>query len=49
LKDAANANLRADGPSILMLIQEQLGLKLVAAQGSLRAIVIDRAAAPSEN
>jgi uncharacterized protein (TIGR03435 family) len=49
LKSAASANLDPDGPSLFTLVQEQLGLKLVAAKASLEVIVIDHVEKPSEN
>jgi uncharacterized protein (TIGR03435 family) len=49
LRSAAEAMLREDGPSLFTLIQEQLGLKLVAARGPVEVLVIDHAAEPSEN
>jgi uncharacterized protein (TIGR03435 family) len=48
-KGAAAAQRQPDGPSLYTLIQEQLGLKLVAAKGPMDVIVIDRAEKPSAN
>ena len=49
LKSAANAILQTDGPSLFTLIQEQLGLKLVAAKDEISILIIDHAEEPSEN
>jgi uncharacterized protein (TIGR03435 family) len=49
LKSAARALLEPDGPSLLTLIHEQLGLKLVSARDFVDVIVVDRAEAPTAN
>ena len=49
LKSAARALLEPDGPSLLTLIHEQLGLKLVSARDFVEVIVVDRAEAPTVN
>jgi uncharacterized protein (TIGR03435 family) len=49
LKSAASAILQADGPSLFTLIQEQLGLKLVAAKDNINVLIIDHVEEPSEN
>lgn len=49
LKSAASAILQADGPSLFTLIQEQLGLKLVAAKDAIPILVVSHAEEPSEN
>ncbi len=49
LKGAASALLDPSGPSLLTLIQEQLGLKLVSAKDSLEVVVVDHAEEPSAN
>jgi uncharacterized protein (TIGR03435 family) len=38
-----------NGPSLLTLIHEQLGLKLVAAKDPIEVVVIDRVDEPSGN
>lgn len=43
LKGAAAAMLQPDGPSLLTLIREQLGLKLVAAKDPMEVVVVDHA------
>lgn len=43
LKSAAAAMLQPDGPSLLTLIREQLGLKLVAAKDPMEVVVVDHA------
>jgi uncharacterized protein (TIGR03435 family) len=49
LKSAASAILQADGPSLFTLIQEQLGLKLVAAKDVIPILTVVQAEEPSEN
>ena len=49
LNSAASAILHADGPSIFTLIQEQLGLKLVATKDMIPILIVDHAEEPSEN
>lgn len=49
LKSAAAAVRDPNGPSLLTLIREQLGLKLVAAKDSIEAVVVDQANEPSGN
>jgi uncharacterized protein (TIGR03435 family) len=49
LKSAARAILEPDGPSLLTLINEQLGLKLVAAKDFIDVIVVDHVEAPTAN
>lgn len=49
LKSAASAILQPDGPSLFTLIQEQLGLKLVAAKDAIPILIVDHAEEPSEN
>ena len=49
LKSAAQALLDPNGPSLLTLIQEQLGLRLVAAKDLIDVIVVDHAEAPTAN
>lgn len=48
-KGAAAAQLQPDGPSLLTLLQEQFGLKLVGAKSAVDAIVVDHAEKPTEN
>ncbi len=49
LKSAAKAILEPDGPSLLTLIQEQLGLKLVSAKDAIEVVTVDHAESPSAN
>jgi uncharacterized protein (TIGR03435 family) len=49
LKSAARALLEPDGPSLLTLIHEQPGLKLVSTRDFVDVIVVDRAEAPTAN
>jgi len=49
LKSAASAILQPDGPSLFTLIQEQLGLKLVAGKDAIPILIVDHAEEPSEN
>ena len=49
LKSAASAMLEPDGPSLLTLIPEQIGLKLVSAKEPIDVIVVDHAEKPSAN
>ena len=48
-KGAASAMLQPDGPSLFTLIQEQLGLKLIATKDPMDVLVIDHAEQPSVN
>lgn len=49
LKGAAQAILQPDGPSLFTLVQEQLGLKLVATKAPVQILVIDHVEKPSGN
>jgi uncharacterized protein (TIGR03435 family) len=49
LKSAASAILDPQGPSLLTLIHEQLGLKLVVAKDPMDVVVIDRVEQASAN
>ena len=49
LKSAASAILHPDGVSLFTLIQEQLGLRLVAAKAPMKVLVIEHVSRPSEN
>lgn len=47
LKGAASAVLDPQGPSMITLVQEQLGLKLVTAKDPVEVLVVDRVERPS--
>ena len=49
LKSAASAIVESDGSSLLTLIRDQLGLKLVSARDPIEVLVVDRAEKPSAN
>jgi uncharacterized protein (TIGR03435 family) len=49
LKSGASAILDPNGPSLLTLIHEQLGLKLVSAKGPIEVAIIDHVEEPSPN
>lgn len=49
LKSAAAAILDSDGSSLLTLIRDQLGLKLVSARDPIEVLVVDHAEKPSGN
>lgn len=49
LKSAAAAILDPNGPSLLTLIHEQLGLRLVSAKDPMEVLVVDHAERPSAN
>jgi uncharacterized protein (TIGR03435 family) len=49
LKSAAQALLETNGPSLLTLLHEQLGLKLISAKDLVDVVVVDHVGAPSAN
>jgi uncharacterized protein (TIGR03435 family) len=49
LKSAPSATQEADSAALFAIMQEQLGLKLVAAKAPMEVVVIDHAEKPSEN
>jgi uncharacterized protein (TIGR03435 family) len=49
LKSAPGAAREGDSAALMALIQEQLGLRLVAAKAAFEVVVIDRAERPSAN
>jgi uncharacterized protein (TIGR03435 family) len=49
LKSAASALLDPTGPSLLTLIQDELGLKLVSAKDPIEVVVVDHFEPPSAN
>lgn len=49
LKSAAAALLDPNGPSLITLLQEQLGLKLLSTKAPVDTLVIDHTEPPSEN
>ena len=49
LKSAASAILDPSGPSVLTLISEQLGLKLISAKDPIEVAIIDHVEPPSGN
>jgi uncharacterized protein (TIGR03435 family) len=49
LKSAPSVNREGDSAALFAIIQEQLGLKLVAAKAPIEVVVIDHSEKPSEN
>ena len=49
LKSAASAVRDPNGPSLLTLIHEQLGLKLVSTNDSIEVMVVDHVEEPTAN
>lgn len=49
LKSAPSVNREGDSAALFAIIQEQLGLKLVAAKAPIEVVVIDHAEKPSKN
>jgi len=49
LKSAPSATRQADGPLLFALIEEQLGLKVVATKGPVEMLVIEHSERPSGN
>jgi uncharacterized protein (TIGR03435 family) len=48
-RQTPRAIVQPDGPSLFTLIQEQLGLKLVATKDMIPVLVVDHAEEPSPN